>query len=49
VPIFGGFGLSLLDVDSVRCSGSEARRLFVVIDGTLRSVTVGNVGNEYVS
>lgn len=47
--IFGGFGLSLLDVDSVRCNGSEARRLVVVAVFTLRSVTVGNVGNEYVS
>lgn len=46
---FGGLGLSLLEVDSVRCSGSEARRLFVVPVDTLRSVTVGNVGKEYVS
>lgn len=46
---FGGFGLSLLEVDSVRCSGSEERLLIVVAAVTLRSVTVGNVGNEYVS
>lgn len=44
---FGGFGLSLLDVDSDRCKGSDARRVVCVV--TLRSDTVGNVGNEYVS
>lgn len=44
--ILGNFGLSQLDVDSVRCNGSEARRLVVDAVFTLRSVTVGKVGSE---
>lgn len=40
-PILG-FGLSLLDVDSERCSGNEDRRCVVI----WRSGTVGKGGNE---
>lgn len=47
IAILGGFGLSLLEVDSDRCSGSEARRWPLV--ATCSSDIVGNVGREYLS
>ena len=43
IPTLGGLGLSLLDVDSDRCNGSEALRWEVV---TYSSETVGNGGSE---
>lgn len=43
---FGGFGLSLLDVDSDLCNGNDALRPTDAAATPLSSVTVGNVGNE---